>query len=80
MRWDVRVLKARCEAATKQPLTYQDIAKGCKISTSTVWKIMNDQSTNADFKVTSKLLRFFSDKMGQQLSLTDILHYEPDKN
>lgn len=79
MRWDVRVLKARCEAKTKQPLTYNDIASGSGISKSTVWKIMTDQSTNADFEVTSKLLGFFSEQMKEPLALTDILHYEPDK-
>ena len=80
MRWNVRVLKARCEAETKRTLTYSDIATGSKISTSTVWKIMNDQSQSADFEVTSKLLRYFSEQMGKPLGLTDILHYEPDRN
>ena len=79
MRWDVRVLKARCEAKIKQPLTYSDIATGSGISKSTVWKIMTDQSTSADFGVTSKLLGYFSEQMGEPLDLTDILKYEPNQ-
>ena len=39
---------------------------------------MNDQSQSADFEVTDKLLRYFSEQMGQELGLTDIIHYEPD--
>ena len=78
MRWNLRVLKAECETVINQTLTYRDIQDESGVSKSTISKIMKGESNTADFEVTQKLLGFFSKKMGRPLTLTDILHYEPD--
>ena len=78
MRWNLRVLKAECETAINQSLSYRDIEEESGVSKSTISKIMKGESNTADFEVTQKLLGFFSKKMGRPLALTDILYYEPD--
>lgn len=77
--WQLDVLKQRYEDMSGEALTYRQIADGSGISKSTVWKILNNQSQVADFGVMSKLLAFFSDKLGKQLELEDILEYTPEK-
>lgn len=75
--WKVDELIKRYEEMSGETLTYRKIADGSGISKSTVWKVLSGQSQSADFAVTSKLLAFFSDKLGQELGLTDILRYDP---
>lgn len=77
MKWKLDELKHRYERLSGQTLSYRDIANGSRVSLSTVSKILNDQSQAADFKVADKLLRYFSDKFGYQLTVTDIISYEP---
>jgi len=71
-------LKESYEKVSGETLSYRAIAHGSRISNSTVSKILNGQSQIADFEVTSKLLGYFSDLMGRQVGLTEILHHEPD--
>jgi len=78
--WQLNELKERYEAMSGETLSYRQIAEGAKISKSTVWKIMNDQAKAADFAVTEALLRFFSEKLGQTLTLSDILRYQSEQS
>ena len=74
--WQVDELIKRYEEESGETLTYRQIADGSGISKSTVWKVLSGQSQSADFAVASKLLVFFSDRLGRELELTDILKYE----
>jgi len=74
--WKLDELMRLYEDMSGEMLTYRQIADGSKISKSTVWKILNGQSQAADFEVMTKLLVFFSAKLGQQLELMDILEYK----
>jgi DNA invertase Pin-like site-specific DNA recombinase len=80
MKWKLRDLKESYERVSGVTLSYKTIATGSRISQSTVSKILNDQSEAADFQVADKLLAYFSDLMGRDLGLNDILHYEPRRN
>ena len=76
MKWKLTDLKTNYEKVSGRELSYNTIAKGSKISKSTVSKILNNEAEGANFEVADKLLAYFSDLMGRDLGLNDILHYE----
>lgn len=78
MKWQLDELKRRYEHLSGESLSYRDIANGSRVSVSTVSKILNHQSQTADFEVADKLLKYFSEKFGYQLTVTDIIKYEPE--
>lgn len=77
LKWKLDELKHRYEHLSGHTLSYRDIANGSRVSLSTVSKILNHQSQAADFEVADKLLKYFSDKLGYQLTVTDIIGYDP---
>lgn len=77
LKWKLDELKRRYEHLSGRTLSYRDIATGSKVSLSTVSKILNHQSQAADFEVADKLLKYFSDKLGYQLTVADIIGYDP---
>lgn len=79
MRWNLRVLRSRCEDRLGHALSYRQIEEETGISKSTLTGIINNKTERVDFKTLDTLLGYFSKKMGQQLALADILHYEPNE-
>lgn len=78
MRWNLRVLRSKCEQHLGHPLPYRQIEEETRISKSTLTGIINNKTERVDFKTVDTLLGYFSKKMGRQLELTDILQYEPN--
>lgn len=77
--WKLNTLVGRCKDRGIEGLEYREIYKETGVSTSTLTSIMNNKTTRIDRDTVNRLLVFFSDKLGEELTTNDLLEWKRDK-
>lgn len=75
MVWKLNALLGQCKDAG-QPVTYLDLSVSAKVSTNTIYHIANNKSLRADLDTIEAMLKFFSERLGRQLTVDDLLTWE----
>lgn len=78
MTWKLNALLGRCKDRG-QPVTYRDLSTATGLSTSTIYLIAQNKSNRADLTTIESMLEFFSERLGQRLSVDDVLAWEADR-
>lgn len=76
--WKLNGLLGTCKDRG-QPVTYRDLATVTGLSTSTIYLIAQNQAKRADLATIEALLGFFSARLGQRLTVDDLLGWEEEK-
>lgn len=79
MKWQVNHLIGRYKDRTGENLSYLELATRAGIAKSTVYLIANNKTQRIDMPVMEKLLTFFSNALGQRLTLDDVVKWEPER-
>jgi len=80
MKWQVNHLIGRYKDRTGESLSYLELATRAGVAKSTVYLIANNKTQRIDMPVMEKLLTFFSDALGQRLTLDDVIKWEPNQS
>lgn len=76
--WKFKSLVGRCEDMGISGVTYEEIYKATGVSTSTLTGIARNRVVRADLNTIDRLLSFFSDKLGEELTINDLLEWKRD--
>lgn len=77
--WKLNSLVGRCRDRGIEGLEYREIYKATGVATSTLTRIMNNSTKRIDQDTVSSLLTFFSDKLGEELTVNDLLEWKRDR-
>lgn len=77
--WKFKSLIGRCEDKGIDGLTYEEIYKATGVSTSTLTGIARNRAIRADLSTISRLLEYFSDRLGEELTISDLLEWKRDR-
>jgi DNA-binding Xre family transcriptional regulator len=73
IRWRLRELLGEYQQMTGDKITYEEITAKTALSPNTLSLIAANKTRRTNFVTIEKLLSFFSDKLGRQLSVDDLL-------
>lgn len=76
--WKLKTLLGRCEDRGIGGITYEEIYKDTGVPTSTITSIARNQAKRADLRTISRLLDFFSKKLGEDLTVNDLMEWKRD--
>lgn len=77
--WRLNTLVGRCQDRGIEGLTYREIYEATGVSTSTLTSIMKNRAERIDTSTVSRLLAFFSEKLGEELTVNDLLEWKRDE-
>lgn len=77
--WKLNSLVGRCRDKGIDGLGYREIYQATGVATSTLTSIMNNKTTRIDKDTVDKLLTFFSQKLGEDLTISDLLEWKRDR-
>lgn len=75
MVWKLNALLGQCKD-TGRPVTYLDLSVSAKVSTNTIYHVANNKAKRADLDTIEAMLKFFSERLGRQLTVDDLLTWE----
>lgn len=77
MEWRFAEMQARYRKHTGQNVTYEEITAATGLSSSTISGIAKNKVKRIDFTTLERLLTFFSQRLGEPLTTSDLLEYRP---
>ena len=77
MRWRFEEMQRRYQKHTGDRLTYEMITAQTGLSSRTISGVSTGQVSRVDFGTLEKLLAFFSQALGEDLTTNDLLEYRP---
>ena len=77
MTWKFAEMRRRYQKHTGERLTYEVITAATGLSPVTISGISRGQVTRVDFGTLEKLLAFFAQRLGEDLTTNDLLEYRP---
>ncbi|MCB0073298.1 MAG: hypothetical protein KDE20_17640 [Caldilineaceae bacterium] len=77
--WKLNSLVGRCRDRGIEGLGYREIYEATGVATSTLTSIMNNKTKRIDQDTVDRLLTFFSQKLGEDLTINDLLEWKREK-
>lgn len=77
--WKLNSLVGRCKDRGIGGVKYREIAKATGVSTNTLSGIMQGSTKRIDQETIDRLLRYFSDLLNEELTISDLLEWKRDK-
>lgn len=77
LNWKLATLMAECQERGRK-VTYRELSEAANLSTSTIYLMVNNQAKRAELETMQKILSFFSERLGRQLDVIDLLAYEKE--
>ncbi len=78
MKWKLSELQGRVQAKTGQNVTYEDMMTATGLSKQTITNLRMDRAKQVGVPTMEKLLDFFSQRLGEPLTTSDLLEYRPE--
>lgn len=80
MQWHLKELIGRYESKNPDdPLTYRRIEAETGIGKTVITKVATNKAARLDLKTVNTLLNYFSKKLKEDLTIDDLLKWEPDR-
>lgn len=81
MQWHLKELIGRYESRNpKDSLSYRRIETETGIGKTVITKIATNKAARLDLATLNTLLNYFSKKLNEELTIDDMLHWEPDRS
>lgn len=77
MKWKFSELQGRVQAATGHRVTYEEIMESTGLAKQTVAGLSTGRAQRLDLGTMEKLLAFFAQRLGEDLTTNDLLEYRP---
>ena len=77
MKWKFSELQGRVQAATGHRVTYEEITAATGLANQTISSLSTGKAQRLDLGTMEKLLAFFSQALGENLTTNDLLEYRP---
>ena len=77
MKWKLKELQGRVQARIGQSVTYEEITDATGLSSATISSLSMGRAQRLDLGTMEKLLAFFSQALGENLTTNDLLEYRP---
>jgi len=77
MQWKLKELQGRVQAKTGQTVTYEDIIAATGLAKGSITNIRTGRSKQVGVATLERLLAFFSERLGEPLTTSDLLEYRP---
>lgn len=80
MRWHLKELIGRYESQNpNDSLSYRRIEADTGIGKTVITKIATNKAARLDLATINTLLNYFSQKLGEELTVDDMLRWEPER-
>ena len=80
MKWHLKELIGRYESRNpNDSLSYRRIEAETGIGKTVITKIATNKAARLDLATVNTLLNYFSQKLGEELTVDDMLHWEPER-
>lgn len=81
MKWHLKELIGRYESQNpNDSLSYRRIEAETGIGKTVITKIATNKAARLDLTTINTLLNYFSRKLGEELTVDDMLRWEPDRD
>ena len=77
MKWKLKELQGRVQARIGQSVTYEEITDATGLSSATISSLSMGRAQRLDLGTMEKLLAFFAQRLGEDLTTNDLLEYRP---
>jgi len=77
--WKLNSLVGRCKDQGISGVKYREIAKATGVSTNTLSGIMQGNTKRIDQDTIDRLLKYFSDLLNEELTISDLLEWKREK-
>lgn len=80
MKWHLKELIGRYESQNpNDSLSYRRIESDTGIGKTVITKIATNKAARLDLATMNTLLNYFSQKLGEELTVDDMLRWEPER-
>ncbi len=77
MKWKLSELQGRVQAKTGQHVTYEEMMTATGLAKQTITNLRQGKSKQVGVETIEKLLAFFAQRLGEDLTTNDLLEYRP---
>ena len=77
--WKLNSLVGRCKDRGIGGVTYREIGEATGLSSNTLARILQGTTTRIDKDTIHRLLSYFSDLLGEELKISDLLEWKRDQ-
>ncbi len=77
MKWRFSELQGRVQAQTGHRVTYEEISDATGLANQTIALLSTGKAKRLDLATIEKLLTFFAQRLGEDLTTNDLLEYRP---